>query len=52
MEEEAKPTQASWFLIPIYSYILVIKNSYNLKPFLYFGDREPVDALGNVISRL
>lgn len=21
------------------------KNSYNLKPFLYFGDREPVDGL-------
>jgi len=23
------------------------KNSYNLKPFLYFGDREAVDALNN-----
>ena len=46
MEEEAKPTQASCFLIPIFSHILVIKIPiYNLKPFLYLDDREPVDVL-------
>jgi len=35
VEEEAKPTRASCFLIPVFVYILVIKIPIIKKPFLY-----------------